>query len=229
MFLALGFLELILLGVFVVFMIIGTALDRSETSDSFKWWTFLAGFVGLFFLLPVGWTFAGIWESFKSLEFWQPLAIYLGIGLAYSILEFALAVRRAARRLGDKWQEFLNSKQHISAGKDSTYERVRDVLTNAARQKDANELVTNFTQTAARSRSSLVMIEKVDGLKIEPRVNRVELAESISVWTLFWPFYAISLIIGDLLTEIFRTIADFLANASQRAVKAIFADTFKIG
>lgn len=67
-----------------------------------------------------------------------------------------------------------------------------------------------------------------DKLSVEPKVDKVELAEHVGAWTFLWPAYAISLIIGDLLTEVFTAIADFLASISGRVVKAAFSDVFKV-
>lgn len=66
-----------------------------------------------------------------------------------------------------------------------------------------------------------------DKIGVEPRVNRLELAEHIGAWTFLWPAYAFSLILGDLLTELFRTIADFLTTISGRFVRMSFANVFK--
>jgi len=77
-------------------------------------------------------------------------------------------------------------------------------------------------------RYRIVGVEKsADGKGIEPKVNRQQLAENVGVWILFWPFYAISLIIGDLVTEIFRFIADLLVQMSGRFVRNAFKDVFK--
>jgi hypothetical protein len=91
-------------------------------------------------------------------------------------------------------------------------------------------LVTEFLHWRnAVSYLRIIGIEATaDGTNIEPKINRQQLAESIGCWTIFWPFYALSLIFGDLLNEVFRIIADLVANISGRFVRMAFKDVFKL-
>ena len=86
--------------------------------------------------------------------------------------------------------------------------------------RDAQDFV-NYNSSNTR----LITIALVDG-KIEPKINRGILAQDISAWSILWPFYAISLIVGDLLTTVFDLIAEAVAGLSGRTVKFIFGKTF---
>jgi hypothetical protein len=66
-----------------------------------------------------------------------------------------------------------------------------------------------------------------NGIDIEPKINRSELAANIGVWTLFFPAYAVSLVLDDLLDKIFEVVADVVANISGRFVRITFSDVFK--
>lgn len=67
-----------------------------------------------------------------------------------------------------------------------------------------------------------------DRLSVEPKINKIELAEHVSAWTIFWPFYLVALVIGDLLTEVWKMIADFLTTFAGRFVKMTFSDVFSL-
>jgi len=49
----------------------------------------------------------------------------------------------------------------------------------------------------------------------------------VGCWTAFWPAYAVSLLIGDFMTEVCRRFADLLAALSSGFVRRMFAKTFK--
>ena len=54
------------------------------------------------------------------------------------------------------------------------------------------------------------------------------LATNVGAWSMFWPFYLMSLIVGDLLAEVFNAVAAVIVSMSGRFVKAVFKDTFKL-
>ena len=62
--------------------------------------------------------------------------------------------------------------------------------------------------------------------EIIPVINRKELAEFIGCWMLFWPAYAVSLLLGDLLTEVCSRLADLLTVLSGRLVRRAFSKVF---
>jgi hypothetical protein len=66
-----------------------------------------------------------------------------------------------------------------------------------------------------------------DKVSVEPRVNKLELSEHLTAWTILWPAYLVSLILGDLLVEIFNFITDILVKISGQFVKLSFANVFK--
>lgn len=100
----------------------------------------------------------------------------------------------------------------------------------------AVDLVKEFVKNRSNlNRRDLVQETRIVGIEVtedklgvEPKVNRFELAEHVGAWTFLWPAYLFSLIIGDLLTEVFRAVADFLASISGRVVKMAFKDVFKV-
>lgn len=63
---------------------------------------------------------------------------------------------------------------------------------------------------------------------VEPIVNRARLSAFIGAWTFLWPAYAVSLVLGDFLVEVFRVIGDFFSKIGGRFVRFTFADVFKV-
>lgn len=199
----------IIFGVFAIAMVVSCSFDRSEYVESPKWWTFSL-FVVVFgvFFLPRDWAFSWLWQGDTARRLWGNIGIYLGIGLCYSILEFALDVRRSARFWAEQWAGFKSTRT------------------------TETRLVSDFISSRTSYGDGKYYHKRIIGVQgsgtvIEPKINRQQLAESIGVWTMFWPFYAISLIVGDLLTEVFRVLADMLVGLSGRFVRAAFKDVFK--
>jgi hypothetical protein len=91
----------------------------------------------------------------------------------------------------------------------------------------AKEFIDGFIANQRRRYGFVSLTTSAAGTP-EPLIDKLELAESIGVWTFFWPAYAVSLVIGDLLTEVFNVIAEFLVKISGRFVRFSFADVFKL-
>lgn len=210
----------IIAGVFVLAMVIGCTFDRRADSESAKWWIF---FIGVFIFTVWNWKngYRFSWEGFVSSELWRFLGIYLAIGFAYSIIEFALDVRRSVRYWRERWASYLhNSQARNKDGKEQT-----------SRADIANSFVSSSVNTS-RDRDRIIGVainpeSKDENDRVIPKINRGSLAEHIGVWMLFWPFYAVSLIIGDLVTELARIAADIFAKISGRFVRMSFANVFK--
>ncbi len=138
-----------------------------------------------------------------------------------------LAIERVNNALGTERE--VPVMENVT--KNTTYaEGYRIVAEQGAESSRFNEVNAQTKSFLAnyRFRNSIIEIQlAADKIGVEPRVNRLELAEHIGAWTFLWPAYAFSLIIGDLLTEVFRSIADFLATISGRFVRMSFANVFK--
>lgn len=187
-----------------------------------------------------------LWDAVSTWSFWSPFWMFLGAGLVYSILEFVLEVRRTARRYTKAWSDYLDKrldvKQLDSEGKPRTEEgtrgsqyitktlSVREVMANRDDKSNdalAGELLESFINND-RSRYGFVdLVLNETKTAPEPKIDKVELASAVGAWTFLWPVYAVSLIIGDLLTEIFNWIADALVAMSGRFVRMSFSDVFK--
>jgi hypothetical protein len=244
---ALGLFEIIFFVVFFLLLAVGTAFDR-RGNESPKWYVFGIGLV-----IVVAWfwgdfTFLGLWDTVRTWAFWEPAAAYLGAGLVYSILEFVLDVRRSARAYADSWGRYLKGKVEVRLLDDNgvprmeegprggnrgyavTQRTVQEVLSNAgdpSNARAAGDALDSFISNNS-VRSGFVGLTKNEaGTAPEPKINRIELAEHIGAWTFLWPAYAVSLVLGDLLTEIFNWLADLLVNMSGRFVRMSFSNVFK--
>lgn len=195
----LGLLELVLLSVFVIASVIAITFDR-KGHEEVKWWTFVLGLIVLVFFTWPDWTFAGVWETIKGPAFWGNVGIYLGIGLVYSLVEFTLAVRRAARYYADQWAKTKNT---------------------ASPTADATTVLRAFINTTYTPKDAqfVKVVASNDSVLPEPKIDKEELTAHVGAWTVWWPAYAVSLILGDLLTEVFQI--------SSRFVKMAFKDAFK--
>lgn len=217
--LALGVLELIALSVFFLALVVAITFDRRGV-ESPKWWVVGLGVAGVAAYFWSDWTFAGLWESALTLEFWKPFAYFLALGLVYSVLEFVLDVRRSARKFKDLWERHINGQR----------ESYSDAKLNGPASADFQKVADStrqFVERHSSDRAIVTIVRAEDKISVEPKINKGALSENIGAWTFFWPFYAISLILGDLLTEVFRVIAEFFVTLSGRFVRLSFADVFK--
>jgi hypothetical protein len=212
----LGLLELAFLGVFFLLLIIGAALDRRGESSP-KWWVTGIGGVVIAAYFWKDFTLATLWADVQTFAFWKPFALYLIAGVLYSVVEFALNVKRARTFLGDAWSSALKSAES---------KLKVDELTDAEATGRKQAFVARFLGDNRRAHE-IVAVTSNDGLTIEPVVNKKVLADHISAWTLFWPFYLIALVVGDLFVEIFNLIAELFHSLSARIVKLSFGNLFK--
>lgn len=194
-----------------------------------------------------------LWDAILSSAFWAPIGYYLLAGLVYSMLEFFLDIRRAARFYASEW------KTHLGRGK---VVHITDADGNGVVEEDVQKFKTPILKTRLRLNSEVYDAVKIDGahsnlfndaalltnsfishygfrnrivqiicgsdkVSVEPRVNKAQLTSHITAWTLLWPAYAMSLILGDLLVEIFNFISDILVKISGQFVKLSFANVFK--
>ena len=235
----------VIIGLFVIAMVVGCTFDR-HYNESPKWWIFLLGVIAL-----LAWQWDKLqfnWDGVMSLftaAIWMPVLYYVLLGLAYSVLEFVLEVRRSAKYWRNTWGAYKQAWDNRGTAKAEKSRNVLDAMTSKFREEPQVEeeptedpaittqkkLTAEFISRYGEERNyskRIIGIEKAEGgIGIEPKVNRQQLAENVGVWTFFWPFYLISLIVGDLFTEIFNIVADFLASISGRFVRMSFQDVFK--
>lgn len=269
--LAFGWVEWTFLAVFFLLMVVGTSFDRAG-QESPKWYVLGVGFVAIACYYWKDLSVSSLWVLLSTWAFWKPIVVYFMIGLAYSMLEFFLDVRRSARGYAAEWQRHLNTEIEVPVldadGKVKMKQRVemRRGVSSPVTMQNGNDITsqipvmdpemrsTTFAEgygivkekgaesnlfngvnaqtksflSSYRFKNRIIEIQlAADKIGVEPKVNRLELAEHIGAWTFLWPMYAVNLIIGDLLTEVFRSIADFLTHISGRFVKLSFANVFK--
>lgn len=241
----LGFLELAAFGVFCIAMLIGATFDRSYRSTEWKWWT---TFFGLAALIAFHWSdlsVSGLISTVLSWSFWTPALIYLGLGLVYTMPEFYMTIRRSAKEFSASWQSFICSSISGITRNDppnrfrTMGEAIKFTQTATDVDLTGNEYNTAVVVFVRRSvedyvrrkfnSSRIIYLKHEDNsVDVTPAVNKRALVNHVGAWTIFWPFYLVSLVLGDIVAEIFEHVAEFLTRISGRVVRATFADVFKI-
>lgn len=248
--LALNWIAITFLAFFFLLLVLGTVADRNDSASP-KWYIFGVGFVLVVGYFWKDWTFVSVWDGLMSWVFWKPVIVYLGIGLVYSLIEFLLNIRRSVRFYAAEWKKHLsteklflafeedgtpttatvNGKLEQVTRKGTIAEMYSEVATKSAFSGEFNsvlELSKDFVRNHRFNAGIIeIVLDKVTKVTPVPQVNRIKLAEHISAWTFFWPFYLVSLVVGDLLVEVFRSIADFISRISGRLVRLSFANVFK--
>lgn len=231
----LGLLEMVLLAAFLMALVLGISLDRGGRTAP-KWYIF--GF-GMIAIAAVNWgdfTFSGMYDTISSWTFWKPMFMYLAVGVVYSILEFILDVRKASRRYKDAWESALlqniNHRARNSTEKISLKEAINrrpDLPENEPLIADIFSAINGFVSHNNYSNAIIKLEYNKETMESpQPKIDKTKLAEFIGAWTFFWPIYLISLIIGDLFTEIFNQLSGFFVNVGGRFVKMVFKDVFKV-
>lgn len=193
-----------ILGIVVLgfWLFAGAAFDRRENNSVPLW--IAAAIVMIVAAFSTG-SFSGFWATVTGMSFWKSVGLYLLIGLAYSwAIEFTFAVRRASKKYAEEWKYFVSLR--------------KDEL--------STDSIDNFCMER-RNRNLMVHLER-NGLTVEPKLNKPVLVDNITVWTLLWPAYLVSLILGDLIFNIVESLVDLMSNLGSRFVKFMFRDTFKI-
>lgn len=247
---AVNVVTIALLAVFFIALSIGVYFDRGYKREEPKWWVFSIGMLFFTVWFWPSWTVMGVFSFIQSPEFWKPLVVFLGIGVAYAVIEFIFDVRRAAAFYASAWEEYKQNTARFFAlgeaesndvtyanyvlvdrtGKDVQTMLISDILRlsgveySQVKQQLVDEFISQFQFT-----NRIIYLSKsaADGLPV-PTVNRVELAEHLGAWTFFWPFYAVSFVLGDLISEVFRAFSSVLTKLSGRFIKLVFADVFKL-
>jgi hypothetical protein len=188
-----------------------------------------------------------LWDVISNWSFWTPLWMFLGVGVVYSIVEFVLEVRRSARQYSKQWADWLSSRadvKQLDAKGDQRSEEtangrkqwvtktltMREVLADLEDKSNAayaTEAVESFVGRNPTRYGFVELTLNEARTAPEPRINKFQLSRAVGAWTFMWPVYAVSLVLGDLLTEIFNWIADILVNLSSRFVRMSFSDVFK--
>lgn len=73
-----------------------------------------------------------------------------------------------------------------------------------------------------------MVVSQVADEKPTPFINKSSLVDNITVWTLFWPLYAINMIIGKFLNNIFEIISEFIIANTKNFVAKTFNKAFEI-
>lgn len=278
---AIGFVEWIAIGIFFLLLTAATFYDR-RTVEAPKWYLVGAAFAGIAVYFWPDFTFFGpahvdavveagkevakahdrvvLWQIVSSWSFWEPMLVYLGLGLIYSCFEFWLVIRKGASALTAAWASFTGKIKALPAyGEDgfpvlkkdgvtgrevpATEEATYAAIIGTARTvgptyryfQQAVDLVKSFVNSPesfdwkGRQETKIIgIVLSEDRLTAEPQIDKLELAEHAGAWTFLWPAYAMSLILGDLIVEVFNFFADLLVSISGRFVKFAFRDAFKV-
>jgi len=252
----LGLVELLVFAALAVFLLVGISFDR-RGKEELKWWPVI-----LFVLFLAGWnwsdwTFFGpahveavmdgtkvvtpaydrvvLFSLAQSAAFWTPVAIFLGLGLVYSLVEFLFDIRRSAKFYAAEWAEYLKKTVDIGGSNETVRITISDLLTQARAGSDNKRLIEYAQRVLGEFRQRYSFKNRIVGLEYDeklfemnPKVNKAELVDFITAWTLLWPFYLVSLILGDLLTEVFNAIGEFFVKLTGQFVKVTFKDVFKL-
>lgn len=114
----------------------------------------------------------------------------------------------------------------------NVFKAAQEVDATAEQKQAAQELLHRYLRgdeyRLSDLRKDFVQVELSPPFEVQPVVNRGRLASFIGAWTFLWPAYAVSLILGDFVVEVFRTIGDVFSKIGGRFVRMTFSNTFKV-
>lgn len=216
---ALMWWQIVLVVMLGLFLVVGTHWDRISYKSTPMWCA--AGVVVLTAILSMGFTPA--LGMVMSAEFWKNVALYLCIGLVYSwAVEFPFSIRRASRSYRERWKSLVQGDKNLKSYLSNPTGCGETVKSSAAQE-------THRFHDRNDTKSRLIGIDlSEDKLSVTPRVNRRALVDNVSSWTLLWPAYAVSLVIGDLFNQVIEFLVDVSTKLSGAAVRFAFQNTFKL-
>lgn len=196
---ALSALTIGFLAVWLVASLIGVAIDR-DGHEEIKWYILVGGILTAIIIFWSDWTFKGAWDTIRDGTLWKWVGVYVATGLGYSVIEFFFGIRKAAKHYAGAW----------------------------AHRERNSESVKDFVKWSTPPRYADYVELEVDlaNLTPQPKINKEELLCYVGAWTLWWPFYAVNLVLGDFLKEVCRTFVNILVSVSQRFVRFAFKDSF---
>lgn len=114
-----------------------------------------------------------------------------------------------------------------------SFKAAQTVGATSEQKRVAEELFSSYMKNDEYRMSGLkkdfVQVELApETFEVQPVINRVRLSAFIGAWTFLWPAYAVSLILGDFLVEVFRIIGGFFSRLGGRFVRLTFADVFEV-
>lgn len=211
---ALVWWELALFALVFLVIVFGSAFDRDNDRLGLKW----VGFVMMLALIGL-FTPSTAAVGLLSWATAQAVGAYLLAGLVYTmVVEIPSGVLRRRRKLSAHW-ETSDAKKLVT--KAATTGKAED-------QANAVAGIERFVAYVNDSGALVNLSVKPDTLELDPSLNRAHVLYSTTPWLLMWPAYALSLIFGDLLTNIAEFIFDTFQNLGNRMVRKLFANTFKV-
>lgn len=196
-----------------------------------------------------------LFNAITSSDLWKPLGWFLIVGVGYAVFEFFFGVWRAAREYRERWASYLKKNvdiKSLSKGTETDLSKALSIVgtpddfsygsvlraqqqgehilaisdkAHAVLTSEANSILRGFCSTNTKAP---FIVASIDNSEIRPEIQKWSLTRWLTAWTCLWPAYALSLIFGDLLREVFIAFTDMLVAMSTRFVRATFADVFKI-
>ncbi len=242
---ALSLIEIAIVVILALAFVYSTASDRAGAVGQ-KWFVSIVALAAYVVFNYDNISLSGFWESITTLSTWTPIIVYAVMGLLYSSVEFVLHLRKEAKSAKEKWAKFLTTScvltRELQDGKFSKDKVLMSSLIEEGRSdlnlgnsdtsavavaKDKIQQFVSEMNNDCYSRSFIFYVSSTQ-LSVEPAINRSKLAAQVGAITMFWPAYAMSLIVGDLLKHICEVVADVFTNLSARTMKMLFRDAFKL-
>jgi hypothetical protein len=117
-----------------------------------------------------------LWDVVSTWNFWQPVVWFFGIGLVYSMLEFGLTIRKAARGFAEVWQRFLATEK-------AAY-KVFDENGETVQQKDPVSGRSEFV-TVTLTNGTLIATAKANGPQYRNYKDAVEAVKTFTRGSVF--------------------------------------------
>jgi hypothetical protein len=216
-----GLLELAFLSIFILAMIIGTVADRNSRSEV-KWIVLVLGAIALVVGTWGDWTFASVGSFLVSKEFWLPVAKYLGLGVVYALVEFLIELRRTANAFKTKWENFLSPTQA------DLLKSAETKVHGSQQHLDALEILNRFITRHSAGHGLVGVVIDQESVTLVPKIYQKRLVDNVAVWTLFWPFYAVSLVFNNFIQEVFEVLGRIFRAVGEFFLKYSFKNVFKI-
>jgi hypothetical protein len=207
-------------------------ITRHRTKS--KWGVLLLIFVvaAIHYISHTPWSDVNF-SSLLSVDLWTPVVEYLAIGLVYgATIATWLALRAERTRLASAWDRWLDGRFDVRVypgfynfNAFDASGMIRDVYQSGSTPPALlHEMLIRFTASWG---SDLIRLGVREGVR-QPSVsiNVKGLSQSVAVWMLMWPAYALVSVLGDSLQWVIDLVTEVAAQVAQWVVNITYKDVF---
>lgn len=230
-----GFGLLAWITLLVPLIAMGVFLQIGKEKDSPSGWAIALLFVVLvvlgFWSIPADASFAAIANSIFSWGTVKTVLYYILLGLGYFFVEWLFVTRKESRKIAQSWRDFEEKRfKHDYRKENEFFALTAKEYVGFAKKPFLSILEVGYVKPPPVELREgeifppLTADTSTGGADLDVNLNKKSLLYWGTSWVIYWPIYAVLLIVGDLLKELMRAFIDLVHAKLAAITKGIFAN-----